>query len=191
MLKQVLDGYAFFALFVYHRAAKLTRLFKTLDNGWHIDQSWFVFSVIHIERCADIIFYIQSHLLFDNRSENEISIFRDCYFGGAGSGYWRWGYIFLVLKFWSVIQFNSYSSTVNRCDEEPIALRSICKAALPRWYYNKENNECQQFQYGGCGANANIFFTPEDCEKACKKWWTVNGFFGRVNFYQFSIAFMG
>lgn len=56
MLKQVLDGYAFFALFVYHRAAKLTRLFKTLDNGWHIDQSWFVFSVIHIERCADIIF---------------------------------------------------------------------------------------------------------------------------------------
>lgn len=136
-------------------------------------------------------FYIQSHLLFDNRSENEIYIFRDCYFDGAGSGYWRWGYIFLVLKFWSVIQFNSYSSTVNRCDEEPIALRSICKAALPRWYYNKENNECQQFQYGGCGANANIFFTPDDCEKACKKWWTVNGFFGRVNFYQFSIAFMG
>lgn len=57
-----------------------------------------------------------------------------------------------------------------RCDEDPVSgLRSICKAAFPKVYYDKENNECKSFIYGGCGANRNIFITIEECEKLCKQ----------------------
>ena len=42
-----------------------------------------------------------------------------------------------------------------------------CKAAIPRFFYNKQTNECEQFIYGGCDANDNNFITLKDCQTCC------------------------
>mgnify|MGYP002803607465 CR=1 FL=1 len=42
-----------------------------------------------------------------------------------------------------------------------------CRAAMPRFYYNKETKSCEQFIFGGCSANKNNFVKKEDCEKTC------------------------
>ncbi|KAF4794299.1 Tissue factor pathway inhibitor 2 [Turdus rufiventris] len=45
-----------------------------------------------------------------------------------------------------------------------------CRALVPRWYYDRHTQSCQQFTYGGCYGNANNFLTFDDCEKSC---WTI------------------
>ncbi|XP_010010759.1 PREDICTED: tissue factor pathway inhibitor 2-like, partial [Nestor notabilis] len=45
-----------------------------------------------------------------------------------------------------------------------------CRALVPRWYYDRYTQSCQEFTYGGCHGNANNFLTLEDCEKSC---WTI------------------
>jgi len=42
-----------------------------------------------------------------------------------------------------------------------------CDAAIPRWFYNSNTGECEQFTWGGCGGNDNNFETRDDCEAAC------------------------
>ncbi|XP_054837320.1 kunitz-type serine protease inhibitor homolog delta-dendrotoxin-like [Eublepharis macularius] len=42
-----------------------------------------------------------------------------------------------------------------------------CLALIPRWFYNWKAKECQKFDYGGCGGNANNFKTLEECQRAC------------------------
>ncbi|GFR05007.1 hypothetical protein TNCT_498982 [Trichonephila clavata] len=42
-----------------------------------------------------------------------------------------------------------------------------CKAAMPRYYYNKKTKKCEKFIYGGCKGNSNNFQTLEDCEATC------------------------
>ena len=38
-----------------------------------------------------------------------------------------------------------------------------------KWYYfNKEKNKCQKFNYGGCEGNANRFKKKTDCRTRCK-----------------------
>ncbi len=44
-----------------------------------------------------------------------------------------------------------------------------CRASHPRFYYNSEAGECQQFIYGGCAGNSNNFQTKEDCEHKCQQ----------------------
>ena len=43
-----------------------------------------------------------------------------------------------------------------------------CRAALPRYFYNKDTKECEFFLYGGCGGNENNFATKDECEEKCK-----------------------
>ena len=43
----------------------------------------------------------------------------------------------------------------------------VCRAALPRWYYNIISGKCEQFIYGGCGGNENNFGTSDECEGNC------------------------
>lgn len=43
-----------------------------------------------------------------------------------------------------------------------------CRAAFPRWYFNKEKKSCVKFTYGGCNGNANNFFTHSECEEFCQ-----------------------
>ncbi len=42
-----------------------------------------------------------------------------------------------------------------------------CRASTPKYYYNAENQACEQFNYGGCLGNANKFDTSEECEQQC------------------------
>eukprot|EP01084_Bolivina_argentea_P293762 505317_1 len=43
-----------------------------------------------------------------------------------------------------------------------------CKAAITKYYYDKESNKCEEFVYGGCGGNGNNFDSKNDCNAACK-----------------------
>ncbi|XP_051007953.1 tissue factor pathway inhibitor 2 [Acomys russatus] len=43
----------------------------------------------------------------------------------------------------------------------------LCRAALPRFYYDRNQQECIKFIYGGCMGNANNFYTKELCEETC------------------------
>ncbi|NXJ09694.1 TFPI2 inhibitor, partial [Odontophorus gujanensis] len=45
-----------------------------------------------------------------------------------------------------------------------------CRALVPRWYYDRYTQSCQEFSYGGCHGNANNFLSYDDCEKSC---WTI------------------
>jgi hypothetical protein len=42
-----------------------------------------------------------------------------------------------------------------------------CKAAIPRWFFNRATGRCERFVYGGCGGNTNNFETAEECEATC------------------------
>ncbi|XP_035683938.1 mucin-5B-like isoform X1 [Branchiostoma floridae] len=42
-----------------------------------------------------------------------------------------------------------------------------CKAAFPRWYFNSQTGQCEQFIYGGCLGNDNNFVTEQECQTTC------------------------
>ena len=43
-----------------------------------------------------------------------------------------------------------------------------CSSKEERWYYDASSNECRQFDYTGCGGNANNFMTETQCELRCQ-----------------------
>ncbi|KAL7022058.1 hypothetical protein ACKWTF_012113 [Chironomus riparius] len=45
----------------------------------------------------------------------------------------------------------------------------ICSGSFERWAYDKEQDSCVQFNYGGCKGNKNNFATVGACEHHCKK----------------------
>jgi len=42
-----------------------------------------------------------------------------------------------------------------------------CRAAFPRWFFNKASGKCEKFIYGGCQGNANNFEGKEKCQAMC------------------------
>ncbi|XP_006839400.1 PREDICTED: kunitz-type serine protease inhibitor 6-like [Chrysochloris asiatica] len=45
----------------------------------------------------------------------------------------------------------------------------LCMAYFRRWWYDKENNTCSIFIYGGCQGNNNNFQTEALCQNFCQK----------------------
>ncbi|XP_004858207.2 eppin [Heterocephalus glaber] len=45
--------------------------------------------------------------------------------------------------------------------------KGLCMAYFRRWWYNKENNTCDLFIYGGCRGNSNNFQTKGICQNFC------------------------
>ena len=64
----------------------------------------------------------------------------------------------------------SLFSACDECDPpEDCALEpnsGPCQAAIPKWYFDKQEGKCKQFYWGGCGGVV-PFDTEEEC-KACE-----------------------
>ncbi|KAH8027725.1 hypothetical protein HPB51_007507 [Rhipicephalus microplus] len=43
----------------------------------------------------------------------------------------------------------------------------VCRARIPKWYYDHLTGQCKEFIYGGCGGNRNQFSTIEECLAEC------------------------
>ncbi|CAG5102589.1 Oidioi.mRNA.OKI2018_I69.chr1.g372.t1.cds [Oikopleura dioica] len=43
----------------------------------------------------------------------------------------------------------------------------MCRAAIPRFYYNIDSGKCEKFTWGGCGGNLNKFPDEESCMNLC------------------------
>ncbi|XP_066974380.1 uncharacterized protein [Macrobrachium rosenbergii] len=52
------------------------------------------------------------------------------------------------------------------CLEKPDP--GLCRAYMPRWYYNASNETCRKFAYGGCQGNDNNFLKEHKCYATCK-----------------------
>ncbi|CAO2602899.1 Tissue factor pathway inhibitor 2 [Lemmus lemmus] len=42
-----------------------------------------------------------------------------------------------------------------------------CRALISRFYYDRNQQRCRKFKYGGCLGNANNFQSRELCEHTC------------------------
>lgn len=42
-----------------------------------------------------------------------------------------------------------------------------CAGNFTRWYFNRDSQACEQFEYGGCKANDNNFPTEVACHQQC------------------------
>jgi hypothetical protein len=45
--------------------------------------------------------------------------------------------------------------------------KGFCFAIMNKYFFNKEHNRCEKFEYGGCGGNQNRFETVEECVRSC------------------------
>nr|ACQ73735.1 seminal fluid protein 30A9 [Drosophila yakuba] len=52
------------------------------------------------------------------------------------------------------------------CDDEP-AQKGPCKALLFMWRFNKQQQRCEPFDFGGCTKSKNIFGNESDCKREC------------------------
>lgn len=74
---------------------------------------------------------------------------------------------YILLTLFSILTLTSCKKDClksDRCNLEPDA--GICKAAIPKYYYDKKDKKCKQFTWGGCGGVV-PFETMEECEKQC------------------------
>uniref|UniRef100_F1KQ30 Papilin n=1 Tax=Ascaris suum TaxID=6253 RepID=F1KQ30_ASCSU len=56
-------------------------------------------------------------------------------------------------------------------DEETCVLppeAGPCVDYVPRWFYNSQTGNCEQFSYGSCGGNTNNFMDRQTCEAKCQ-----------------------
>ncbi|XP_071099870.1 carboxypeptidase inhibitor SmCI-like [Haliotis cracherodii] len=53
------------------------------------------------------------------------------------------------------------------CGLPPRTGRISCMAYMPRVFYNKTSQTCENFIYGGCAGTNNRFYSMEDCNAAC------------------------
>uniref|UniRef100_A0A6B0V2R9 Putative kunitz n=1 Tax=Ixodes ricinus TaxID=34613 RepID=A0A6B0V2R9_IXORI len=44
-----------------------------------------------------------------------------------------------------------------------------CLAYIPRWFFNVDTSECEEFIYGGCQGNYNNYESLEQCQRICAR----------------------
>eukprot|EP01084_Bolivina_argentea_P239521 402573_1 len=65
---------------------------------------------------------------------------------------------------------DAFDQIIQDCDTDICTLTAEfgdCKGRMPRYYYNKDIQQCEEFFYSGCGGNANNFQTIDECEQLC------------------------
>ncbi|CAC5359127.1 unnamed protein product [Mytilus coruscus] len=45
--------------------------------------------------------------------------------------------------------------------------KGLCKARIPRFYFDYYSKQCRNFIYGGCGGNENNFKSLNECQDKC------------------------
>ena len=57
-------------------------------------------------------------------------------------------------------------------ENEPLCMKpkaeGACNGDYPRWFFDANLGECQEFSYSGCRGNNNRFMTKYECENTCK-----------------------
>lgn len=109
--------------------------------------------------CGDICFqpkyrgycYAHTTRYFFNRTSGRCEQF---VYGGCGGN---------SNNFWSLEQCRKVCK--NECTLPPKT--GLCRAMMPRYYYNMETRSCEMFIYGGCSGNANNFEIKKNCEAQC------------------------
>ncbi|GIY61357.1 papilin [Caerostris darwini] len=59
------------------------------------------------------------------------------------------------------------AAALDRPDCDKPAEPGLCRAYIPRYYYDQEAGQCKKFIYGGCGGNRNNFQTEDECYNKC------------------------
>ena len=65
----------------------------------------------------------------------------------------------------NVITLPAITVKQNVCKLKPVT--GLCRAAIPRFYFDSNQGICRQFVYGGCGGNQNNFKTRQECRRRC------------------------
>lgn len=58
-----------------------------------------------------------------------------------------------------------FSSEVDPCDQPKDG--GTGGEGLPRWYFDKRENKCMPFTYGGLSGNENNFISQSNCLRQC------------------------
>jgi len=72
---------------------------------------------------------------------------------------------FVVVALVSITEVAGKPKSIEVCSLSPEV--GLCRAAIPRFYFNPLTRQCEQFTYGGCGGNDNRFATVDDCIQIC------------------------
>ncbi|XP_068083649.1 papilin [Anabrus simplex] len=71
-------------------------------------------------------------------------------------------------------RFASQQECESRCEnvQDVCELPQVvgpCDGIFRQWYYNRDTDSCEAFDYGGCQGNGNRFNDQKGCEERCKK----------------------
>jgi len=72
--------------------------------------------------------------------------------------------LILMASIFILTQCKKDNPRSERCNLKPDP--GLCKAYIPRYYFDKEDNKCKEFIWGGCEGVV-PFETLEECKKKC------------------------
>eukprot|EP00095_Tigriopus_kingsejongensis_P004259 maker-scaffold1645_size32249-snap-gene-0.5 protein:Tk04259 transcript:maker-scaffold1645_size32249-snap-gene-0.5-mRNA-1 annotation:"hypothetical protein DAPPUDRAFT_304363" len=69
-----------------------------------------------------------------------------------------------------LVQANQIESQLSSVDPCLLDRKiGVCRAGIPRFFFDRETKACQQFLFGGCQGNANNFPSKSECETHCNQ----------------------
>lgn len=55
---------------------------------------------------------------------------------------------------------------LEKCNQPMVV--GTCTTWISKWYYDSKKEQCEVFQYTGCGGNDNKFDSKAECEYHCR-----------------------